>query len=170
LSKSIEQATEDTIREGGVLSLLYFDIHGKDREGIKATMVDFIKRLTGEQGVVYAIGQVKDSIEDESGFATSAEVRILTRDYPALLDIGLRYGPIGAEILQPHEIRMNLGEAQNAILNVSQTSHEFSTYVVQKLMKEEEKEALNKKLEKRAELGKKLIGGGKGNADSTSES
>ncbi len=166
MSKSVEQVTEDTIRDGGVLSLLYFDVHGKDKEGIKATMVDFIKRLTGEPGVVYAVGQIKDSIEDEDGFATSAEVKVLSKDFQSLLAIGLRYGPIGAEIIKPHEIRLGLGEAQNTLLSVSQTAHEFSTYVVQKLMKEEEKIALNKKLEKRAELGKKLLGG-KEHADST---
>ncbi|MFH1471095.1 MAG: hypothetical protein ABIF01_05070 [Candidatus Micrarchaeota archaeon] len=159
MAKSVEQVTEDTVREGGVLSLLYFDIHGKDKESIKNTMVDFIRQLTVEPGVVYAVGQVKDSIEDEEGFATSAEVKLLTKDYPALLSVGMRYGPIGAEIIQPHEIKMTLGEAQSAVLSVSQTSHEFSTYVVQKLMKEEEKVALARKLDKRAELGKKLLGG-----------
>jgi hypothetical protein len=168
MAKSVEQVTDDTIREGGVLAIVYFDIHGKSREGIKHMLVDFIGKLTRERGVVYAVGQVKDSIEDESGFATSAEVKVLTKDYSALLDIALRYGPIGVEIIKPHEIRMNLGEAQNAILNVAQTSHEFSTYVVEKLMKEEEKVELNKKLEKRAELGKKLLGG-KGDADTSAK-
>ncbi len=168
MPKSVEQLTEDTVKEGGILSLLYFDIHGKDREGIKSTMVEFIGKLTREPGVVYAVGKVMDSIEYEEGFATSAEVKLLTKDFLTLLNVGLRYGPIGAEILQPHEIRIGLGEAQNTVLSVSQTSHEFSTYVVQKLMKEEEKEALNRKLQKRAELGKKLLGG-KENADSASE-
>ena len=157
MAKTVEQVTEQVIREGGVLSLLYFDVHGTSREGIKDTLVDFIKKLTTEKGVVYVVGQVKDSIEDEAGFATSAEVKLLTKDYPSLLDVAMRYGPIGAEILKPHEIKMTLGEAQNAILAASQTSHEFSTYVVEKLMKEEEKVALNEKLRKREELGKQLM-------------
>jgi hypothetical protein len=168
LARTVEQVTEHTIREGGVLSLLYFDIHGASKEGIRNTLVDFIKRLTGEKGVVYAVGQVKESIEDEAGFATSAEVKLLTKDYPALLEVAMRYGPIGAEILKPHEIRMTLGEAQNAILAASQTSHEFSTYVVEKLMKEEEKIALNRKLKKREELGRQLMEAKK-NADTPAE-
>ena len=168
MAKSNEQVTDDIIREGGILALLYFDVHGKSKDGIKHTLVEFISKLTVERGVVYAIGQVKDSIEDEEGFATSAEVKILVKDFAALLDLGLRYGPIGVEIIRPHEIKMNLGEAQNAILIASQTSHEFSTYVVEKLMSEQEKIDLNKKLERRAELGKKLIGG-KGHADSASK-
>jgi hypothetical protein len=168
MTKSVEQVTEDVIREGGILALLYFDIHGKSKDGIKHTLVDFISKLTVEKGVVYAVGQVKDSIEDEDGFATSAEVKILVKDFAALLDLGLRYGPIGVEVIKPHEIRLNLGEAQDAILTVAQTSHEFSTYVVEKLMNEQEKADLNKKLERRAELGKKILGG-KENADSTSK-
>ena len=168
MAKSIEQVTDDVIREGGILSLLYFDVHGTSKEGIKHTLVDFIKKLNGEQGVVYVIGTVKDSIEDEAGYATSAEVRLLTRDFTTLLGIGLRYGPIGVEVIRPHEINLGLADAQNAILTASQTSHEFSTYVVEKLMKDEEKVELNKKLEKRAELGKRLLGGKK-DADTTSE-
>jgi hypothetical protein len=168
MTKTVEQVTEETIKEGGVLSLLYFDIHGKTSEGIRATMVDFIKKLTGEKGVVYAVGQVRDSLEDEHGFATSAEVKLLTRDFKSLLEIGLRYGPIGVEIIKPHELILGLAEAQDAVLAAAQTSHEFSTYVVEKLMKDEEKAQLGRKLEKRAELGKKLLEGKK-DADTASK-
>ncbi len=169
MTKSVEKVTEDTIKEGGVLALLYFDIHGNSKDTIKTTMVEFIRRLTGEEGVVYAVGEIKDTIEDDSGFATSAEVKVLTKEFMALINIGFRYGPIGVEILKPEGIKLSLREAQDVILTAAQTSHEFSTYVVEKLMKDEEKQELSKKLSRRAELGKKLVEGDN-DAKSTSES
>ncbi|MFH1447671.1 MAG: hypothetical protein ABIG39_02305 [Candidatus Micrarchaeota archaeon] len=159
MSKSVEKLTDDTINEGGVLSLLYFDIHGKSKEQIKNTMVDFIRKLTTEEGVVYAIGEIKDTIEEESGFTTSAEVKILTNDFMTLVNVGFRYGPIGVEIMKPNTVNLTLREAQDVILTAAQTSHEFSTYVVEKLMSDDEKKDLNKKLQRRAELGKSLVGG-----------
>ncbi|MCX6777719.1 MAG: hypothetical protein NT157_02430 [Candidatus Micrarchaeota archaeon] len=158
--EKVRHITEKILKNGGVLSLVYFDVHAKSEEVVKSTLVDLIARLLKEPGVVYAVGEIKETIESDGTFSTSSEVKVLTGDFASLSRLSARYSPIAVEILEPHEVRLTLGEAQNLLLSISETSQEFADYVVKKVLKGKDLEELNRKLAARSALGKKLLEGG----------
>lgn len=157
VSKDVQRLTDETIAEGGVLALLDFDVHGASAEEVKNKMVEFVSRINKEMGVVTCYGEIKEPIESEGMYSTVAEVKVLTRDFNTLLTLGMLYGPISAEILRPEVLRIRMGEAATMITNVANTAHQFSTFILNKMLSKEELEKFQKTMKQREEVGKKLI-------------
>jgi len=155
--KTADEVTRDALKEGGVLALLYFDLHGGTKEAVKNIMVGFLGKLMQREGVIYALGEIDEVIENNGLFSTSAEVKLLARDFPTLLTICAEYSPIGIEILKPNEIKLNLGDAQGMLLNVATLTNSFTRMLLEKVMTPEEKALYGKKLAQREELGRKLL-------------
>ena len=155
--KSVDEITDDAIRQGGYLAMVYFDLHGTTADSVKNLMVGFISKLTREPGVIYAVGEIDQPIEKEGIFSTWAEVKLLASDFPTLVKISSQYSPIGVEILRPDQVKMTLGEAQGALLDISQTSQNFTRLIMEKMLSDSEKKDYATKLSQRMELGKKLF-------------
>ena len=155
--KSVEEMTDEAIRGGGYLSMLYFDLHSKSEEEVKNIMVGFIGKLTKENGVIYAVGEIDSPVEKDGVFSTWAEVKLLAQDFSTLVRLSTQYSPIGVEILRPSEVRLTLGEAQSALLDIAQTSQNFTRLIMERVLSKEEVGEYQKKMLSRAELGKKLL-------------
>ncbi|MCX6777239.1 MAG: hypothetical protein NTY73_04720 [Candidatus Micrarchaeota archaeon] len=160
-NKSVEEVNDEIVKKGGLLTVMYFDIHGNSPEIIQNSMVDMVTRLTHEPGVVYATGSIDEPIEFEGMHSTSAEVTLLARDFNAILNVCFRYGPIGIDVIRPEELKLSVPQLHTILLDISQTSQEYTKFVYGKLMTAEEKEDFNKKLINRAELAKRLVEKGK---------
>jgi hypothetical protein len=155
---SVEQVTETAIEKGGVLAILYFDVHGNTKEEVEGLLVDMSQRLTREKGVVYALSEIERALEaGDNIFSSGSKVRILADSFVSLVRLCGLYGPMGVEVLKPNEIKLEVREAHDVLFTVSEMSHEFTTSMMMKLMKPEEREVFAKKMKKRAEMGKKLM-------------
>lgn len=159
--KSLEELIDEANKNRAVLSLVYFDVHGNSPEVIKNSLVDLIGRLSQEQGVLYCAGEINETIESEGLHSTSAEVKLMVRDFATLAQISGRYGPIGFEIIKPDSIKMSIGEVQSLLLNISQMTQDFAKYIMEKTFTKEQMEEHKKVLLRRAELGKQLREKGK---------
>ena len=162
MAKTVDEVTEKAVREGGVLINLYFDMHGNSKEVIQNSLVEMIAKLTHEPGVIYATGVIEEPMEVNGLQCTCAEVKVLAKNFNTLVNVSFRYGPIGLEIVKPDELKLSTREVQDALLNISQTTQEYTTYILDKVMNEEEKIAFKKQLLNRAEVAKKLLEKGKG--------
>jgi hypothetical protein len=120
-------------------------------------MVGFLSKLSKERGVVYSAGEIDAPAEKDEVFSTWAEVKLLAADFSTLARLCAQYSPIGVEILRPSEVRLSLAEAQGMLLDVSQTSQNFTRMIMERVLSPEEKEEFRKKMESRAELGRKLL-------------
>lgn len=155
--KTVDQITDEAINQGGYLAVLYFDLHSSSQDAVKNLMVGFISKLTKEQGVIYAAGKIDQPIEKEGVFSTWAEVKLLAHDFPTMVRLALLYSPIGVEILRPDEVKLTLGEAQGVLLDIAQTSQNYTRVIMERVLSKEEKEDYAKKMEQRVALGKRLL-------------
>jgi hypothetical protein len=155
--KSVGEITDEAIADGGYLALLYFDLHAQSADEVKNIMVGFISKLTKEKGVIYAVGEIDSPMEKDNIFSTWAEVKMLAADFATLVRLAGQYAPIGVEILRPDSVRLTLGEAQSALLDVSQVSHSFTRMIMERVLSKEEVEDYKKKMQSRAELGRRLL-------------
>ena len=159
--KSVSEITDEAIANGAFLTLLYFDLHAKSAEETKNLMVGFLARLAKEKGVIYALGEIDQPIERGGVWSTWAEVKLLAQDFATLVRLASQYSPIGVEILRPGKVELQLADAQAILLDVSQTSQNFTRLIMERVLSEEEKAEFTKKMEARAELGAKLLQKGK---------
>lgn len=157
MSTSVDELNDKIVGKGGLLATMYFDIHGNSPEVIQNSMVDMIGRLTQEIGVVYATGEIEKPIEYEKMYSTCAEVKLLVKDLNSLINVCFRYGPIGVDLLRPEELKLNIPQLHEILLNVSQTSQEYAQFMYNKIMTPEDKVSFNKQLINRAELAKRII-------------
>lgn len=155
--RSVSEITDEAVADGGYLALVYFDLHAKTADGVKNLMVGFIGRLTKEPGVIYAVGEIDQPLEKGGVFSTWSEVKLLARDFSTLVKISSQYSPIGIEIIRPGRVSLDLGEAQGLLLDISQTSQNFTRLIMDRVLSKEEVAEYQKKMEARAELGKKLL-------------
>jgi hypothetical protein len=103
------------------------------------------------------VGEIDKPVEKDGLFSTWAQVKMLARDFTTLVKVATQYSPIGIEILRPAEVRLSLGEAQGALLDISQTSLNFTRMIMERMLSKEEKEEYQKKMQQRAELGRMLL-------------
>jgi len=152
---------DETVKEGGILAMMYFDIHGNDPEVLKGSMTTFISKISVENGVVYAFGNIQPPIKAEDVpdlYSTMAEVYILTEDFYALSYISLNYAPVSVDILKPEDkIVLSLSDAQKICVRLSHFSQVFTNTYLNKVLSPKEKDALLKKIKFREEHGKKMI-------------
>lgn len=153
----IEKLTKDTIAHGGIISLLYFDLHGSSKEVLKELGAGFVQRLLKEPGVVWTLGEIDEPITQGEFFSTSIEVRILTKDFNSMVKICAMYSPFSVEILKPGEVRLSLDKAHELLLDVSTTAFDYKKYIIERLSKPEDFERYKKSLEQKIELGKTLL-------------
>lgn len=157
--KSVDEMTNEAIADGGYLALLYFDLHAATADEVKNLMVGFISKLTKEKGVIYAVGEIDEPLEKGGVYSTWAEVKLLAEDFNALARIAAQYSPIGVDILRPERVVLDLGSAQGLLLDIANTSQNFTRMIMERVLSKEEVENYRKKMDARTEIGKKLLEG-----------
>lgn len=153
----LDRLFEEASKAGAVLASMHFDAHSAKKEICTTSLVEFISRLSKEEGVLYCKGEIEEPIERGGEYSTSAEVKLMTVSFHILHFLCLRYSPIGVEVILPEKISMKLDEAHALLLDASQVSHEFSEFILSKSMSAEEKKLFDERMKWRAEVGKKLM-------------
>lgn len=155
----VKKLTEKTVKEGGVLATLYFDVHAVTKEDVQKLSAGFLQHLIQIPGVVYAVGEIEEPIlsEDGKNFSSYIEVKILTRNFLTLANICLTYSPFTIEIHQPEEIKMPLHQANELLGQLSVTTADYKKAFLTRLANPEELTEFQRQLALRAEMGKKLI-------------
>lgn len=159
----IEKKTKDAIKNGGVLAMLYFDIHAKSKETLQQIGTGFINQVIQKEGVIYGLGEIDEPVGGEEGknFSSSISLKILTRDFKTLSGLCMSHSPFTVEILRPDEITLTLSQAHELLGLLSATTAEYKRYILTKIAKPEEIERINENMKKRAEMGEKILKGEK---------
>jgi len=153
----VEKVTKETVEKGGVLALLYFDLHGSSKETLQNLGAGFVQKLLKEEGVVFAMGEIDEPMERDPGFSTSVEVKILIKEFIQLEKLCALYSPLSIEILRPDEIKLSIDKAHELLMDISTKTFELKKFILQRTSSKEEVEKYKRDLEMKAELGKKLL-------------
>lgn len=155
----VETVTKEKIAAGGVLVRLYFDMRSEDKEKLQPTLLHLVnERLMKEKGVVYCYGAIEEPIKRESIFITSATVTVLFDSFYPLINIAFNYAPAGVEILQPaKDLTLKVGDLQSMLMDLSDISIKYSKYILERVMKKEDIELIEKDLKNREDLGKRML-------------
>ncbi|MDE1865243.1 MAG: hypothetical protein KGH94_01225 [Candidatus Micrarchaeota archaeon] len=155
----VDKITEETLAKGGILVRLYFDMRHTEKEKLQPLMTDLInERLMKEPGLVYCYGTVEEPLEKDGIFITSGTVTVLFTGFKPLVGVAFKYAPAGIEIIKPtRDINLKPMELQSVLMDISNTSIDYSRYMLEKVMSPEDKKAMLDHLNGRAELGKKIL-------------
>ncbi len=152
-----EALKHDVLRHGGFYLHFYFDMHASDPTALQNIMVGFVGKLTNEEGVRLAVGEVDEPLKRDELYSTTAKVSMLVSDLPTLAKLVMNYAPIGIELEEPLEARVTAGELQTALMNVSAITQDFTRHILTTTLNPEEKIHFQNQMARRAELGKRLL-------------
>lgn len=155
-----EKLKRQVLSHGGYFVHFYFDMHGTQPEILQKIMVGFVDKLSKENGVQLAVGEIEEPIEHDGMHSTTARVSMLISDMPSLMRIAASYSPIAIEIEEPLEAKVSAGDLQNALMNVSAITQNLTQVILKRgLLTDEEKKNFEKQILFRAELGHRLMEG-----------
>jgi len=156
----VEKLTKETIANGGILAMLYFDLHAKTKELVQEIGTGFIDSLVKKDGVVFALGEIDEPVGGGEGknWTSSVSVKILTKNFATLAGICMAHSPFSVEILRPDEIRLPLNQAHDLLGTISAASAEYKRYIITKIAQPDELAQVHENLRRRAEMGKKILG------------
>ncbi|MEM3364696.1 MAG: hypothetical protein QXS93_04290 [Candidatus Micrarchaeia archaeon] len=160
MHKDVKRVTEEIINKGGLLFNMYFDSHANDEEGVKNRLTDLFAKITKEDGVVYAIGEIEPPIREEFDgkviYSTSGSIKVLTKDARNAVRIAMAYGPVHCEVLEPEKRIITFAEIQDIMNDASQTSYALSQFIIRNTLKGEALQAFLHNIKLREQLGKEL--------------
>ena len=154
----VERVTEEKLARGGVLAKIYFDVRHADKEKLQPLLLDLINdRLMKEPGIIYCFGAIEEPIPMDNTFVTSGVVTVLFEGFFPLIDVAFKYSPAGIEILKPaKDMTFKIAELQKMLSMMSDISMNYSKYIFENVMKPEERAIMEKHIEDRAMIAKKL--------------
>ncbi len=162
--RKFEALKNEVLRHGGFYLHFYFDMHASDSTALQNIMVGFVGKLTNEEGVRFAVGEVDEPLKRDELYSTTAKVSMLVVDLPTLFTLVMNYAPIAIELEEPLDVRVTAGELQTSLMNVSAITQDFTRHILTTTLKPEEKIVFQNQMARRAELGKRLIDGKGGDA------
>lgn len=154
--KDLEALFDEATKRGAVLAHLFFDAHGPTEESVRNSLVDLVSRISQEKGVLYCRGEVEKAVEKDGLLSSFTEVKILCDHFITLVNVALKYGPVASDLVKPKEVRLELDEAQRLLLDISQASQDYTTYILSNVLPESERVQLQEQVKRRAEFGKEL--------------
>jgi hypothetical protein len=154
--RKLKDMFRQAIERGAIEAILHFDAHGTKKEAVENAMIDMVARMNNEPGVLYCSGEIDQAIENLDLYSCAAETRILAKNYNTLINLGIKYAPIAAEIRAPAKLVLTQEEAQSCILDVGQASQDFAKMFFEKIMKPEDLKQFNEQMAARTKLGEML--------------
>lgn len=153
----VEKLTKDTINKGGLLCMLYFDLHSKDRDNLQQLATGFVNEVLKQPGVVSAYGEIEEPLERDGTFSTSIEVKILTEDFLSLVNVCSVFSPLTVEILRPNEVRITLNKAHDLLMSIATNWFNIRRYIAERVSTKEDLEHFRKYVEDRIKVGKQIL-------------
>lgn len=155
----MEEMTNNTIANGGILAKLYFDMQSEKEDELQPLMVDLVNnKLLKSTGVLYCFGEIDEPIKLDKEYSTSAIVTGLFKDLGALINVAFNFAPAGLEILKPEkELRVKSSELQGILLDLSNISVAYSQYILSRVLSSSDYEKVMNDMKNRQELGKRLM-------------
>ncbi|MDO8554866.1 MAG: hypothetical protein Q7S22_08705 [Candidatus Micrarchaeota archaeon] len=157
MATDITKLTKDTLAKGGVLVVLYFDLHGNTKELLQNLGTGFVDRMLKEPGVIFALGEIEEPIEERGIHSTSIEIKVLTTSFLALMNICALYSPFSLEILKPSEIHLSIENAHELLISVGSTTMDYKKYIIQNISKPEDVAKYKQAMQNKADVGKRLL-------------
>ena len=155
----VDKLTKETISRGGILAVLYFDMSAKSKDGLQQLGAALVQKILETPGVVYAMGEIEEPIENEGLFSCPVEVKVLTKSLASLAKICGNHAPFSVELKRPDEIKLTVDQAHDLLMGISLNNYELKKLILEKVYKGEELLQFRKEVQNRMELSKKILEG-----------
>ncbi|BCS90665.1 MAG: hypothetical protein ARM1_0122 [Candidatus Micrarchaeota archaeon] len=155
----IEKITAETIKKGGILARLYFDVQDKNKDNLQPLLADLTNNhISKEKGIVYFYGRIDPPIESNGVYVTSAQITMLFSSFEDMINIVMKYTPIALEILEPSDgYKLSTYDIQRIALNISEFITNKNLSIALSMLNKQDADSIKRVIENRVKIGSELI-------------
>ena len=121
------------LKDGWIKSWMMIEVIAVNKETADESLKNHLERMKKENKTIIikedfkGVQDVENPLPDvEKGYSQVVEIELLTQNYEQLMFLTMNYGPSALEILEPDNIKMDLGEAQGILNSISDMIHRFA--------------------------------------------
>ncbi len=133
MDKKIEEKVKKRMKEGWIRASLIIEVMAISKEAAESALKKHVERMEKEKNMLVYNKDFQEAKEVEKplpnipkGFSHIVDVEIVAENYDKLVYIVLNYGPSAIEILEPDNIKLDLGEAQGILNALAALIHRFA--------------------------------------------
>jgi hypothetical protein len=133
MAKDIMEVVKKKMKDGWIKAWMAVEVLAVTKEAAESSLTKHIERMEkDESGIIYKKGfkeptKVPNPFKKgEDAYSMVVEIELVARRFENLLFLVLNYAPSGVEILEPGEIKLELGEAQGVLNTISELIHKFA--------------------------------------------
>ena len=155
--QELKQLITEACERGAVHAKFFIDSHGPEKKPTEDALIQLVGQLTKEKGVLHCKSEIETSVESEKLYSAFASVDLVTGSFNNLINLALKYAPASVEILEPNsKIVVPIKQAQDILLDASQSTQQYSKYILESIMTLEQKQDFVERLKRKAEFGAKM--------------
>ena len=124
---------DEKVEQGYMRIWMAFELIAGSNEKAKEHMENYINKIDEDKRIqVYKkefsdVKKIEKPLKDVNvGYSITSEIEFVIKTYDELVQLIIQFGPSAIEILEPHKIEMNIGEAQGILNTISQMMHRFA--------------------------------------------
>ncbi len=126
------------LKLGWIKALLIFDTQAVKKEAVKELLKGHLEKMRKLESIKIAeekfssvektepVPQIKERGITEV-YSQVLEVVVLAKDFEALVNLAISFGPTAIEILEPETITLTIRQAQNSLLSMVEIMHMFAS-------------------------------------------
>ena len=124
---------DEKVEKGWIRVWMAFELLAGSNQKATELMEGYIKKIDEDKRVqIYKkelseVRKIENPLKDvRVGYSIACDIEFVTNNLDNLLLLVIQYGPSAIEILEPHEFKLKMGEAQSMLNTISQMMHRFA--------------------------------------------
>ena len=133
MDKKTEDKAKKRVKDGWLKVSLMVEAMAVSEETVESALKKHLERMEREKNMLIykkdfkAIEEVKKPLPNiPKGFSQVVDVELVAENFDKLVYIVMNYGPSAIEILEPDNIRIDIGEAQGILNTLAALVHRFA--------------------------------------------
>lgn len=121
------------VKEGWVRSTMMIEVLAITKEAAKSALESHVKKMGAiKTSYIYkkdfkGFMEVKKPFQNvEKAYSYVVELELVSKNFESLLYMVLNFAPSSVEILEPKNLRLDIGEAQSILVTVAEMIHRFA--------------------------------------------
>lgn len=133
MAKDIMETVQKRMKEGWIKAWLAVEVVAITKDAAESSLGSHMERMKKESSSIIYKLEYKEAQKvphpfkkGEDAYSMVVEVEMVARRFEDLVFIVLNYAPSGIEILEPKDLKLELGEAQGILNNLAELIHRFA--------------------------------------------
>jgi len=131
--QKLKEIAKKRLKDGWIRSWMMIEVLASSENAAKIALENHIKKMEKEKNTIVYTKKFKEITKIEKptpqipvAYSNVVEVDILVKNLETLVIVVMTYAPSATEIIEPENLKIDIGEAQSILNSVADMMHKFA--------------------------------------------